>query len=138
MKSKCYPYARIYEYSKLCLLLFSYELHRQVRLMGKSHHLSVAAVDPGAVKTNIMREIPSCLSRMAFLLLKLLGLLQSSETGVCSIIDAALAPAEVSGVYFFGGNGRTLSSSALSCDTKLAKDLWVTSCNLFQELQMAS
>lgn len=52
-------------------------------------HLS--AVDPGAVKTNIMREIPSCISQMAFIALKLLGLLQSSEAGVCSIVDAALA-----------------------------------------------
>lgn len=45
---------------------------------------------------------------------------------------------EVSGVYFFGGNGRCLKSSALSYNTRLAKDLWATSCNLFQELQLAS
>ncbi|KAI3466794.1 hypothetical protein Pfo_023457 [Paulownia fortunei] len=138
MKSKCYPYAHIYEYSKLCMLLFSYELHRQVGLMDKSRHLSVVAVDPGAVETNIMREIPSCVAQMAFIVLKLLGLLQSSETGVRSIVDAALAPPEVSGVYFFGGNGRSLNSSALSYDAWLAKELWATSCNLFQELQLAS
>ncbi|KAK6133568.1 hypothetical protein DH2020_032697 [Rehmannia glutinosa] len=78
------------------------------------------------------------LGSMAFLVLRLLGLLQSSETGVCSIIDAALAPPEVSGVYFFGGNGRSLNSSALSYDARLAKDLWDTSCNLFQELQLSS
>ncbi|KAL0407473.1 UNVERIFIED_CONTAM: Short-chain dehydrogenase, chloroplastic [Sesamum latifolium] len=127
-----------YEYSKLCLLLFSYELHRQINLTKKSHHLSVVAADPGAVKTNIMREIPSCVSQMAFIVLKFLGLLQSSKTGVCSILDAALAPPEVSGVYFFGGNGRSLNSSPLSYDANLAKELWATSCNLFQELQLAS
>lgn len=44
------------------------------------------------MKTNIMREIPSCFSWMAFSVLKLLGLLQSPEAGVCSILDAALAP----------------------------------------------
>ncbi|KAL0328946.1 UNVERIFIED_CONTAM: Short-chain dehydrogenase, chloroplastic [Sesamum calycinum] len=138
MKSKYYPYAHIYEYSKLCLLLFSYELHRQINLTKKSHHLSVVATDPGAVKTNIMREIPSCVSQMAFIVLKFLGLLQSSKTGVCSILDAALAPPEVSGVYFFGGNGRSLNSSPLSYDANLAKELWATSCNLFEELQLAS
>ncbi|KAA8519010.1 hypothetical protein F0562_016216 [Nyssa sinensis] len=91
-KLKCYPCAHIYEYSKLCLLLFSYELHRQFGQMEKSHHVSVIAVDPGAVKTNIMREVPSCLSQVAFFILKLMGLLQSPENGVCSILDAALAP----------------------------------------------
>ncbi|KAG8365592.1 hypothetical protein BUALT_Bualt18G0121800 [Buddleja alternifolia] len=136
MKSKCYPYAHIYEYSKLCILLFTYELHRQVGLMEKSHHLSVVAVDPGAVRTNIMRELPSCVSQMAFIALKLLGFLQSPEIGVRSIVDAALAPPEVSGVYFFGGNGRNQNSSAISYDAKLAKDLWDTSCNLFQEMEM--
>ncbi|GFP94893.1 dehydrogenase/reductase sdr family member on chromosome x [Phtheirospermum japonicum] len=133
MKSKCYPYAHIYECSKLCLLLFSYELHRQVGLMEISRHVSVVAVDPGAVQTNIMREIPSCVSRMAYVGLKILGLLQSPETSVRSIVDASLAPPEVSGVYFFGGKGRCLSSSELSYDARLAKDLWATSCNLFQE-----
>ncbi|CAA0827554.1 NAD(P)-binding Rossmann-fold superfamily protein [Striga hermonthica] len=134
VKSKSYPYAQIYEYSKLCMLLFSYELHRQLGLMEKSQHISVVAVDPGAVETNIMREIPPCLSRMALLGLKLLGLLQSSEIGVHSLVDASLASPEVSGVYFFGGNSRCLQSSRLSYNSSLAKDLWATSCDLFQEL----
>ncbi|KZV56026.1 Rossmann-fold NAD(P)-binding domain-containing protein isoform 1 [Dorcoceras hygrometricum] len=138
MKSRCYPYAEIYEYSKLCLLLFSYELHRQVARAAKSRHLSVVAIDPGAVKTNIMREIPSCISQMAYMVLNLLGLLQSSETGARSIVDGALAPPEVSGAYFFGGNGCCLESSALSHNVKLAEDLWATSSDLFRELQLAS
>ncbi|AES68520.1 NAD(P)-binding rossmann-fold protein [Medicago truncatula] len=41
LKSKQYPYAQIYEYSKLCLLLFSYELHRQLFQIGKSHQIFV-------------------------------------------------------------------------------------------------
>ncbi|CAA3029450.1 dehydrogenase/reductase SDR family member on chromosome X isoform X1 [Olea europaea var. sylvestris] len=137
-KSKCYPFAHIYEYSKLCLLLFSYELHRQVAQTEKSHKLSVVAVDPGAVKTNIMREIPSGISQLSYIVLKFLGLLQSPENAVCSILDAALASPEISGVYFFGGNGRTLNSSALSYDVGLSKDLWDTSCNLFRELHRAA
>ncbi|XP_042037582.1 dehydrogenase/reductase SDR family member on chromosome X-like [Salvia splendens] len=135
MKSEDYPYASIYEYSKLCILLFSYELHRKVGLTKKSQHLSIVAADPGAVKTNIMREIPSSVSTMAFAAMKLLGVLQSSETGVSAIVDAALATPEVSGVYFFGGKGRSLNSSALSYDAGLAKDVWDASCSLFEELQ---
>ncbi|KAL3522637.1 hypothetical protein ACH5RR_015471 [Cinchona calisaya] len=134
---KCYPCAHIYEYSKFCLLLFSYELHRQIGLMGKPHQVSVIAVDPGAVKTNIMREIPACITWMAFIGLKLLGILQSPENGVLSVLHAAVAPTEITGVYFFGGNGGTIKSSALSYSTKLSKDLWATSCDIFLELQLA-
>lgn len=48
--------------------------------------------DPGFVETNIMREFPPFLSKSAFVVLKLLGLLQSPDDGVRPIIDAALAP----------------------------------------------
>ncbi|XP_010276439.1 PREDICTED: dehydrogenase/reductase SDR family member on chromosome X isoform X3 [Nelumbo nucifera] len=91
-KSKQYPFAHIYEYSKICLLLFSYELHRQLYLMDKSHPVSVIAVDPGAVETKIMREIPSQLSHLALVVLKVLGFLHSPESGVEPTVDAALAP----------------------------------------------
>lgn len=90
------------------------------------------------MKTNIMREVPSCVSQMAFIVLKLFGLLQSPEAGVSSVLDAALAPPEVSGVYLFGGNGRSLNSSPLSYDANLSKDLWTTSCNLFEEMLQTS
>ncbi|GFQ06350.1 dehydrogenase/reductase sdr family member on chromosome x [Phtheirospermum japonicum] len=57
MKSKCYPYAHIYECSKLCLLLFSYELHRQVGLMEISRHVSVVlAKDLWATSCNLFQE----------------------------------------------------------------------------------
>ncbi|KAM7525990.1 hypothetical protein LguiA_015892 [Lonicera macranthoides] len=136
-KSKNYPCAHVYGYSKLCLLLFTYELHRQLDRMEKSHQVSVIAADPGAVETNIMREVPCYVSEVALFVLKLLGLLQSPEDGVCSILDAALAPPETSGVYFFGGKGRTINSSSLSYDTQLSKQLWATSCDMFLELQLA-
>ncbi|KAG9140940.1 hypothetical protein Leryth_010453, partial [Lithospermum erythrorhizon] len=89
--SECYPCARIYEYTKLCVLLFTYELHRQFGLSETSRAISVIAVDPGAVKTNIMREIPSLVSQIAFFGLNLLGLLHHPEQGVRPIVDAALA-----------------------------------------------
>ncbi|TMW88978.1 hypothetical protein EJD97_017811 [Solanum chilense] len=137
-KLSSYPFAHVYEYSKLCLLLFTYELHRQVGLAEKSHSVSVIAADPGVVKTNIMREIPSSLSWLAFFVLKLLGLLQSPEVGISSVLDAVHAPPETSGVYFFGGNGRTLRSSRLSYNSKLAKDLWDASSQIFLERQRTS
>ncbi|XP_048320189.2 uncharacterized protein LOC107409164 isoform X2 [Ziziphus jujuba] len=138
LRSKHYPFGRIYEYSKLCLLLFSYELHRKLGLLDESRHVSTIAVDPGAVNTNIMREVPSFVSQMALTVLKLLGLLQSPENGVNSILDAALAPAETSGVYFFGGKGRIINSSALSYNATLAQQLWSVSSNLFSPSQLAA
>ncbi|KAK8704109.1 hypothetical protein V6N13_047742 [Hibiscus sabdariffa] len=77
-------------------------------VLGQLHHWLISAADPGFVKTNIMREFPSYLSNLAFQVLRILGLLQSPEDGVSSILDAALAPPEVSGVYFFGGEGRVV------------------------------
>ncbi|XP_042509043.1 dehydrogenase/reductase SDR family member on chromosome X-like isoform X2 [Macadamia integrifolia] len=137
-RSKQYPCAHIYEYSKFCLLLFSYELHRQLYLKDGSCKVSIFAVDPGVVETNIMREVPSCLSQLAFMVLRLLGLLQSPEKGVESIVDATLAPPESSGEYFFGGRGRTAKSSELSYDRELARKLWTSSYNLFMKSQLVS
>ncbi|CAM8891286.1 unnamed protein product [Rhodiola kirilowii] len=119
-KFKQYPFAQIYGLSKLFMLLFSYKLHRE----HSSSQVSVIVVDPGAVKTNLLREVPSYLSYTAFVVLKLIGLLQSPEKGARCIVDAALAPEEISGVYFFGGNGRTINSTKLSYDSKLAERLW--------------
>ncbi|KAL6655719.1 hypothetical protein ACP70R_006545 [Stipagrostis hirtigluma subsp. patula] len=127
-----YPLASNYEYTKFCLLLFTYELHRQLHL---SSAVSVMAADPGVVKTNIMRELPSCLSWFSFAVLRLLNLLQLPAAGVGAVLDAALAPPEASGKYFFGGKGRTIRSSRLSYDTGVAKKLWEESSELFQELQ---
>ncbi|URE00572.1 short chain dehydrogenase [Musa troglodytarum] len=128
-----YQFAQTYEYSKFCTLLFSYELHRQLYVMDPASNVSIMAADPGAVATNIMRELPPSLKRLAFLVLGFLQLLQSPEIGVDSIIDAALAPPEASGRYFFGANGRTIKSSPVSYDARLAETLWLTSFKLFEE-----
>ncbi|KAJ6297800.1 hypothetical protein OIU76_018997 [Salix suchowensis] len=109
-RSKQYPFSHIYEFSKLCLLMFSYELHRQFHWPDESCKVSVIAADPGA----------------------------SPEEGASSVIDAALAPPEISGVYFFGGKGRTLNSSALSRNIRLAEKLWRSSEDLFLESKLIS
>ncbi|TVU09244.1 hypothetical protein EJB05_42697, partial [Eragrostis curvula] len=132
--AKTYPFASTYEYTKFCLLLFSYELHRQMHL--SSSAVSVMAADPGVVETKIMRELPPCLSWFAFFVLRFLNLLQQPNTGVGAVLDAALAPPEASGKYFFGGKGRTIRSSGRSYDMQLGKKLWAESSALFKELQL--
>ncbi|CAN6446867.1 unnamed protein product [Victoria cruziana] len=77
-----------------------------------------------------MREFPFSISQMAYKVLELAGLLQSPEIGVSSIIDAALAPPDASGRYFFGGGGRTTKSSALSYNKELCNELWTCSNKL--------
>ncbi|CAN6204240.1 unnamed protein product [Urochloa humidicola] len=128
-----YPIASAYEYTKLCLAMFSYELHRQLH---KSSAVSVIAADPGVVNTKIMRELPQCLSWFAFLVLRFLNLLQEPGTAVGAVLDAALAPPKESGKYFFGGNGRTITSSRLSYDKEVAKKLWAESSAVYKELQL--
>lgn len=62
------------------------------------------AVDPGAVKTHIMRELPSYISQAAFAALWFFGFLRSPRVGVSSTLDAALAPpvSSLSYIYIFG------------------------------------
>lgn len=50
------------------------------------------AADPGAVETNIMRELPKPISKLATASLRQTHLLGTPQVGVSSIIDAALAP----------------------------------------------
>uniref|UniRef100_A0A803QYT8 Uncharacterized protein n=1 Tax=Cannabis sativa TaxID=3483 RepID=A0A803QYT8_CANSA len=135
---KQYPFARLYEFSKLFVLLFSYELHQQLASNDESCQISVLAADPGFVKTNLLREFPSFITQVAFFVLNLVGLLQSPENGISSILDAALAPPEISGVYFFGGKGRTIKSSKLSYNDRLRHELWTTSSDLFLQFQLAT
>ncbi|KAF9591100.1 hypothetical protein IFM89_001444 [Coptis chinensis] len=101
--SKAYPCAEVYESTKFCLLLFSYELHRNY----------------GWLKV---------LPRFFYPYWDFYSLLKLNQL---SIIDAALAPPDISGEYFFGRSGRTITSSKLSYDTKLAGKLWRSSCELF-------
>ncbi|CAL5436819.1 unnamed protein product [Camellia sinensis] len=136
-------FAQIYEYSKLCLLLFSYELHRNSGVIRKSHQNNVWVILSG-------EKVP--LTGPPFKLIIHMGpppswmtpkpgsneMHHSSSPGEKQepLALPRVVSKEISGVYFFGGNGRTVNSSALSYDTKLAKELWDTSCDLFLELQL--
>ncbi|KAG2399709.1 Protochlorophyllide reductase [Vigna angularis] len=87
-------------------------------------------ISPDICQTNLMREVPTILSSLALRVLKFLQLLQFPESGVDSIIDAALAPPGTSGAYYFGGKGRTINPSALSHNAKLARELWESTSKL--------
>ena len=54
--------------------------------------VSIIVVDLGAVEISIMREVPSYISHMAFMVWKLLSLLQSPRNGVGSILDVVSGP----------------------------------------------
>ncbi|CAL5088712.1 unnamed protein product [Urochloa decumbens] len=99
-----YPLASTYEYTKLCLAMFSYELHRQLH---KSSAVSVIAADPGVVNTKIMRELPQCLSWFAFLVLRFLNLLQEPCTAVGAVLDAALVPPNLGSISMEGKEERS-------------------------------
>ncbi|KAL0016193.1 hypothetical protein SO802_003262 [Lithocarpus litseifolius] len=119
-------------------MLFDSRIDVSKRSPGLSCNVSlICAVDPGVVETNRTRGVPSCLSCVAFTVLKLLSLLQSPKKGISSVLNAALPQPDTSGVYLFGGKGRTINSSALSHNSKLAHELWTTSCSLFMQSQLA-
>jgi len=107
------------------MILYSYELHRQ-----NLNRVSVMAADPGAVSTNILRELPSGLAHLSSIVLRLLGLLQSSSAGAEAVVAAALAPWEVSGKYVFGNHGYFCKSSAITYDAQLGRRLWEASESL--------
>ncbi|OAE27156.1 hypothetical protein AXG93_4666s1270 [Marchantia polymorpha subsp. ruderalis] len=79
-----------------------------------------------------MRELPSSLVSFTYFVLSILRLLQDPSDGSKAVLDAALAPEDLSGEYFFGGNGRTVRSSALSYDKVLAKQIWRLSNSICQ------
>ena len=108
---------RAYARSKLCNLLFTYELARRLEGSG----VTVNAMHPGLVRTNMARNNG------------LLGLAINAVVGVLGI-DPWKAAQEVvylatspevkgaTGQYFVAG--RPVPSSALSCDAGLASGLW--------------
>lgn len=119
--------AHAYQTSKLCVLLFSYELHRRLSAGATSSHVSVIAVDPGLVDTRILREFPPWLRVAGSGALRAVGLMRPPAKGALAVVAAALSPPEVSGVYVFGPGGRIVHSSRLSRRAALGRRLWEAS-----------
>ncbi|HVQ48849.1 MAG TPA: hypothetical protein VMS92_02285, partial [Mycobacterium sp.] len=127
---------RRYTTSKLCNLLFTYELDR--RLGNGGHGVTVNAFDPGLMPgSGLARDYPP-LQRLAwrYLLpaLRVLPNVRSTRTsGRCLAALANDARFDgVSGEYFEGR--RSIRSSADSYDRAKALDLWETSERLLTQV----
>lgn len=130
-----YPLAKIYEASKLFLILHAYELHLQAfRNTEPKDRVSVMAADPGFVTTNLLREVPAWLVQVSFIVMRLLRLSQSPAAGISSVVAAALAPWEVSGKYVFGTQGLLCKSTSFTYDDQLGRSLWEASAGIRREL----
>ncbi len=127
-KGKDYSRIGAYARSKLCNILFAYELQRRLESAGIDS-ISVAA-HPGTAKTNLGRYIEKKL------LIKILmpiwnAMAQSAAMGALPGIRASVDP-EVKPVEYYGPDGPrqskgypvVVSSSTASYNTEDAKKLW--------------
>lgn len=125
---------RSYTTSKLCNLLFAYELDR--RLGHGADGITVTAFDPGLMPgSGLAREYPPVqkfLWRFAFPLLRVLPNVNSARTSGIRLAALAVDPAfeGVTGTYFEGA--KAIDSSRDSHDRVKATDLWDSSERLVQ------
>ena len=112
-----------YKRSKLCNILFTYELAR--RLEGES--ITVNALHPGLVRTNIARN-NGLLGRVVNFFIGVRGI--APEKGAETPVYLAISPEveSVNGKYFV--DCRPVPSSSISYDTELAARLWDMSASL--------
>jgi hypothetical protein len=122
-----------YSTSKLCTILYAYELHRRLRRAGSS--IASIAFDPGAVpETGLLRAMPKpvqWLAKTRFMkwIMKRVGVTQGSISfSGASLAKVATDPVyrNGSGKYFQSNNGalRETRSSKLSYDEQRARKLW--------------
>ena len=117
---KRYGGFRSYSLSKLCNILFTYELARRLEGSG----VTVNALHPGYLNTGIFRDAPSFLR---FLVKLTAG---PAERGGRAIVHLATAP-ELSGVTAKYFNGlKEAPSSAVSYDRASSERLWQISSEL--------
>jgi mannose-6-phosphate isomerase-like protein (cupin superfamily) len=122
-----------YSTSKLCTILYAYELHRRLRRARSS--IASIAFDPGAVpETGLLRTMPKpvqWLAKTRFMkwITKRVGVTQGSISfSGASLANVAADPAyrNASGKYFQSNNGALSDtrSSKLSYDEQRALKLW--------------
>ena len=112
-----------YKRSKLCNILFTYQLAR--RLEGEN--ITVNALHPGLVRTNIARN-NGLLGRVVNLFIGVRGI--TPDRGAETPVYLAASPEVrgVSGKYFV--NCRPVPSTGMSYDPELAARLWDMSASL--------
>lgn len=123
---------RRYTTSKLCNVLYTYELDR--RLGNGTQGITVTAFDPGLMPTSgLSRDYTPAqkvLWRLVSPLLRVLPNVNSVATSGARLAALAIDPRfdGVTGEYFEGA--KPIKSSAESYDTAKARDLWETSTQL--------
>ena len=128
---------RRYTTSKLCNMLFTYELNR--RLREGSGGVTVNAFDPGLMPGSGLARDYSAAGRWAwryvFPLLRVLPNVNSTKTSGSRLAALASDPGfdDVTGAYFEGA--RRIRSSVDSYDLQKALDLWETSEQLLEEAE---
>ncbi|GAB2589461.1 SDR family NAD(P)-dependent oxidoreductase [Spirosoma areae] len=134
--------AERYATSKLCNLLFAYELIRRMQKQGRTD-LTVNAYDPGLMPGSGLARQAGALAQWAwrnvFPILRLfpnVGSVQTSGPLLAQLVsDPAFA--DVTGKYFYfyhANDRREKPSSPESYDLAKARDLWETSERLVAEL----
>ena len=112
-----------YKRSKLCNILFTYELAR--RLAGEN--ITVNALHPGLVRTNIARN-NGLLGRVVNFFIGVRGITPDKGAETPVYLAASPEVEEVTGRYFV--DCRPVPSSSISYDAELAARLWDLSASL--------
>jgi len=122
-----------YSTSKLCTVLYAYELHRKLRRAGSS--IASIAFDPGSIpETGLLRTMPKPVQWLAMTslmkgLMKRMGVTQGSVSfSGASLAQIAVDPvyASASGKYVQSNDGALIEtrSSKMSYDEQRAAKLW--------------
>ncbi|XP_051737744.1 LOW QUALITY PROTEIN: retinol dehydrogenase 12 [Ctenopharyngodon idella] len=118
---KSYHPVKAYVQSKLANILFTRELASRVEEMG----VSVYAVDPGLVKTEIIRHLKKSLQ----FFVKTFGfLIKTPAEGAYTTLYCAVTPDLPTGTYY--SNCAMAPCSRAANDDNTASRLWAVSCHL--------
>jgi NAD(P)-dependent dehydrogenase (short-subunit alcohol dehydrogenase family) len=122
---KSYDRVAAYGRSKLCNLLFTYELNRRLEASGTT--TASLAAHPGVSHTELTRNSPKVMQLFS-------PLAQSSAMGALPTLRAATDPEAKGGEYYgprgpaeFMGYPTKVGSSSRSRDTELQRRLWSVS-----------
>lgn len=111
-----------YPFSKLCLILFAYELDRRLTTAGKT--IVVNTVNPGLmIETGLAKDKSRFTPEMVAKFADLIGTAKGSAKMLTDLMCApefAHGPAR----YFDRRSDAPVRSSALSYDQQIAKELW--------------